>query len=76
MAKFRRGELVVPKKQIVYYVDRATPKQWAQAIKDGIEDWQVAFEAAGFKDAIIAKNTSYKRGRSRLEPRRRTLFCC
>ncbi|WP_255399470.1 zinc-dependent metalloprotease [Roseivirga sp. 4D4] len=54
MDKFRRGELVVPKKQIVYYVDRATPKQWVQAIKDGIEDWQVAFEAAGFKDAIIA----------------------
>lgn len=55
LAKFRRGELVVPKKQIVYYIDRATPKQWVQAIKDGIEDWQVAFEAAGFKDAIIAK---------------------
>lgn len=60
MAKFRRGELVVPKKQIVYYVDRATPKQWAQAIKDGIEDWQVAFEAAGFKDAIIAKTPPTK----------------
>jgi len=55
MAKFRRGELVVPKKQIVYYIDRATPKQWVKAIKDGIEDWQVAFEAAGFKEAIIAK---------------------
>lgn len=54
-AKFRRGELVVPKKQIVYYIDRATPKKWVQAIKDGIEDWQAAFEAAGFKDAIIAK---------------------
>ncbi|MFT6873076.1 MAG: hypothetical protein ACJAVN_002091 [Roseivirga sp.] len=60
MDKFRRGELVVPKKQIVYYVDRATPKQWAQAIKDGIEDWQVAFEAAGFKDAIIAKTPPTK----------------
>ncbi|MGW8123344.1 zinc-dependent metalloprotease [Roseivirga echinicomitans] len=55
LAKFRRGELVVPKKQIVYYIDRATPTKWVQAIKDGIEDWQVAFEAAGFKDAIIAK---------------------
>jgi len=60
MDKFRRGELVVPKKQIVYYVDRATPKQWAQAIKDGIEDWQVAFEAAGFKEAIIAKTPPTK----------------
>ena len=52
--KFNRGELVEPKKQIVYYVDRATPKQWVPYIKQGIEDWQVAFEAAGFKNAIIA----------------------
>ena len=55
IAKFKRGELVVPKKQIVYYVDRATPEEWKPYIKQGIEDWQVAFEAAGFKDAIIAK---------------------
>ena len=54
--KFKNGELVVPKKQIVYYVDRATPKKWVPYIKQGIEDWQVAFEAAGFKDAIIAKD--------------------
>jgi len=54
--KYKRGELVVPKKQIVYYIDRATPKKWAKYIKQGIEDWQVAFEAAGFKDAIIAKD--------------------
>jgi hypothetical protein len=54
--KFKRGELVVPKKQIVYYVDRATPKKWVPFIKQGIEDWQVAFEAAGFKEAIIAKD--------------------
>jgi len=56
VAKFKRGELVVPKKQIVYYIDRATPKKWVPYIKQGIEDWQVAFEAAGFKDAIIAKD--------------------
>jgi len=54
--KFKSGELVEPKKQIVYYIDRATPKKWRQYIKDGIEDWQVAFEAAGFKNAIIAKD--------------------
>ncbi|MCF6352788.1 MAG: zinc-dependent metalloprotease [Cyclobacteriaceae bacterium] len=60
MEKFKRGELVVPKKQIVYYIDRATPKKWRQYIKDGIEDWQVAFEAAGFKEAIIAKDPPTK----------------
>jgi hypothetical protein len=54
MAAFNRGELVVPKKQIVYYIDRATPVKWRKYIKQGIEDWQVAFEAAGFKEAIIA----------------------
>ncbi len=54
--KYERGELVVPKKQIVYYIDRATPKKWRPYIKQGIEDWQKAFEAAGFKDAIIAKD--------------------
>ncbi|MBW1297891.1 zinc-dependent metalloprotease [Aquimarina litoralis] len=58
--KFKRGELVVPKKQIVYYIDRATPKKWRKYIKQGIEDWQVAFEEAGFKDAIIAKDPPSK----------------
>lgn len=58
--KFKRGELVEPKKQIVYYVDRATPKEWVPFIKQGIEDWQVAFEAAGFKNAIIAKDPPSK----------------
>ncbi|MBL4604643.1 MAG: DUF5117 domain-containing protein, partial [Flavobacteriaceae bacterium] len=60
IAKFKRGELVEPKKQIVYYIDRATPKVWRKYIKQGIEDWQVAFEAAGFKNAIIAKDPPSK----------------
>jgi hypothetical protein len=54
--KFNRGELVEPKEPIVYYIDRATPKKWRKYIKQGIEDWQVAFEEAGFKNAIIAKD--------------------
>ncbi|WP_343487889.1 zinc-dependent metalloprotease [Allomuricauda sp. d1] len=54
--KFKAGELVEPKKPIVYYVDRATPKKWIPYIKQGIEDWQVAFEEAGFKNAILAKD--------------------
>jgi len=58
--KFKKGELVVPKKQIVYYIDRATPKKWVKYIKQGIEDWQVAFEEAGFKEAIIAKDPPTK----------------
>lgn len=58
--KFKNGELVEPKEQIVYYIDRATPKKWRTYIKQGIEDWQVAFEAAGFKNAIIAKDPPSK----------------
>lgn len=54
--KYKAGELVEPKKPIVYYVDRATPKKWIPYLKQGIEDWQVAFEAAGFKNAILAKD--------------------
>jgi len=54
--KYERGELVEPKKPIIYYVDRATPKKWIPFIKKGIEDWQVAFEEAGFKNAILAKD--------------------
>lgn len=53
---FARGELVEPVKPIVYYVDPGTPAEWAPYIKQGIEDWQKAFEAAGFKNAIIAKD--------------------
>jgi len=45
-----------PVKPIVYYVDPATPAQWVPWIKRGIEDWQPAFEAAGFRNAIIAKD--------------------
>ncbi|GAL62421.1 hypothetical protein JCM19300_2474 [Algibacter lectus] len=56
LEKFKNGELVEPKKQIVYYIDRATPVKWRKYIKQGIEDWQTAFKAAGFKNAIIAKD--------------------
>ncbi len=44
-----------PIKPIVYYIDPATPKQWVPYLKRGIESWQPAFEAAGFKNAILAK---------------------
>ena len=58
--KFRAGELVEPKKPIIYYIDPGTPKKWRKYLKLGIEDWQVAFEAAGFKNAIIAKDPPSK----------------
>jgi hypothetical protein len=54
------AELSEPVKPIVYYVDPATPTKWVPWIKKGIEDWQPAFEAAGFKNAIIAKEAPSK----------------
>jgi hypothetical protein len=49
------AEISEPVKPIVYYVDPATPAKFVNAVKKGIEDWQPAFEAAGFRHAIIAK---------------------
>ena len=53
--KMRRGELVEPIKPIVYYIDPATPKQWRKYLIMGVNDWQKAFEKAGFKNAIRAE---------------------
>src|SRR6185503_15902852 len=54
------AELSEPVKPIVFYVDPATPTKWVKWIKKGIEDWQPAFEAAGFKNAIMAKDAPSK----------------
>ena len=50
--KQKKGELIEPLKPIVYYIDPATPEKWKKFIKQGIDDWQIAFEAAGWKNAI------------------------
>ena len=50
------GQLVEPKKKIVFYVDSAFPAKWRPAVKEGIEYWNKAFEAAGFKNAIEARD--------------------
>ena len=54
--KFPDSAMSVPVRPIVYYVDPATPKQWIPWIKRGVEDWQPAFAAAGFRRAIIARD--------------------
>ena len=55
-AAFLRGELVDPVEPIVYWIDPATPEKWRPYLKAGVEDWQPAFEHAGFRNAIIAKD--------------------
>ena len=54
--RYRNGELVEPKKPIVWYIDPAIPERWRKYIKLGVEDWQAAFEEIGFKNAIVAKD--------------------
>ncbi len=49
------AEISEPVKPIVYWIDPATPKKWVPYMKKGVESWQEAFEAAGFRNAIIAK---------------------
>ncbi|MBW8359447.1 MAG: zinc-dependent metalloprotease [Weeksellaceae bacterium] len=55
LEKYKRGELVEPAKPIVFYIDPATPKKWIPYLMQGVNDWQQAFEKAGFKNAIYAK---------------------
>ncbi|MDI4631806.1 zinc-dependent metalloprotease [Pelomonas sp. V22] len=44
-----------PVKPLVWYVDKATPEWLMPYIKQGVESWNVAFEAAGFKNAVQAR---------------------
>ncbi|CAN5785286.1 zinc-dependent metalloprotease [soil metagenome] len=53
--KYKHGEMVEPARPIIYYVDPTTPKKWIPYLLQGVNDWQVAFEKAGFKNAIIGK---------------------
>ncbi len=56
--KYQNGELVTPKKQIVYYISPSTPKKWVPFIKKGVLDWNKAFEKAGFKNAVVVKEVT------------------
>ena len=55
MERYKKGELVEPQKPILIYIDPATPKKWVPYLIQGVNDWQAAFEKAGFKNAISAK---------------------
>jgi len=60
LEKYKRGELVEPEKPIVFYIDPLTPKKWIPYLIQGVNDWQKAFEKAGFKNAIYAKVPNVK----------------
>lgn len=52
---YKEGELVEPRESIVYYVDRTVPEEYRPYVREGIEAWNEAFEAAGYKNAVVAK---------------------
>lgn len=52
---YMRGELVEPEEPIIFYIDRATPERYREYLIQGVDDWQIAFEAAGFKNAIMGE---------------------
>lgn len=60
MEKYKKGELVEARKPIIFYIDPATPKKWVPYLIQGINDWQAAFETAGFKNAIFGKTAPSK----------------
>ncbi|RYY54686.1 MAG: DUF5117 domain-containing protein [Chitinophagaceae bacterium] len=53
--KYKAGQLVEPKKPIIFYIDPATPAKWVPYLIQGVNDWQKSFEKAGFKNAVLAK---------------------
>lgn len=55
MERYLAGELVEPAKPIIYYIDPTTPAKWVPYLIQGVDDWQKAFEAAGFKNAVMGK---------------------
>ena len=68
MQKYLAGELVTPKKPIIFYVDNAFPEKWRGTIIQGINDWNIAFEAAGFKNAIEGREYPTKEENPDFDP--------
>jgi len=48
-------EISPPKEPIVFWIENTVPQQYRDAIRDGLLEWNKAFEKAGFKDAIVVK---------------------
>lgn len=65
---WKKGKLVEPKKPIIFYIDSNYPESWKKYVKLGVEDWQKAFEAIGFKNAVIAKDFPTKKEDPNFDP--------
>ncbi len=56
LERYKKGEIVVPQKQIVFYVDTIMPAKWRTYVHEGIQLWNKAFEKIGFKNVIVSKD--------------------
>ena len=52
MEAYQRGELVEPVEPWIWYIDPATPEEWVPYFKEGLLEWNEAYEKAGFRNAI------------------------
>lgn len=53
---YKRGELVEPVKPIVFYLDNNLPEAWKPYAREGIEQWNDAFEKIGFKNVVQVRD--------------------
>ncbi|NVJ60153.1 MAG: zinc-dependent metalloprotease [Gammaproteobacteria bacterium] len=49
------SELSEPVEPIVWWIENTTPEEWRDIIKEAGESWNLAFEKAGFKNALQVK---------------------
>lgn len=49
------AELSEPVEPITWWIENTTPHEWRETIKEGVLQWNTAFEKAGFKNAIVVK---------------------
>ena len=55
-----KAEVSPPKKPIVFWIEKTVPYRYRQPIREGIEAWNLAFEAAGFASAIEVRQQPEK----------------
>src|SRR5437660_973449 len=45
-------KLVAPKKKIVFWIEKSVPEEYRAYVREGIPEWNKAFEKVGFRDAV------------------------
>jgi|GEM_PF-2791961 len=64
VAAYLTGKLTEPREPIVFYLDPMIPERWKPYFVQAVEDWQRAFEVAGFRNAIVTRDIPEETGQS------------